>query len=65
LAALFFNEELGYLDLPFPLLGLLPDLCPQDGLLVFKLLAALEQILARLLNSAVAPPTVLPLSMKD
>jgi len=56
-AALFFNKELGYLDLPFPLLGLLPDLCLQDGLLGFPLLAALEQLLARLLNSAVAPPT--------
>ena len=55
--ALFFNKELGYLDLPFPLLGPLPGLCPQDGLLRFPLLAALEQMLARLLNSAVAPPT--------
>ena len=56
-AALIFNKELGYLDLLFPLLGLPPDLCPQDGLLGFPLLAALEQMLARLLDSAVAPPT--------
>ena len=56
-AALFFNKELGYLGLSFPLFGLLPDLCPQDGLLGFPLLAALEQMLARLLDSAVAPPT--------
>ena len=50
-AALFFSKELGYLDLPFSLLGLLTDL---SG---FPLLAALERILARLLGSAVAPPT--------
>ena len=43
--------------MPFPLLGLLPDLCPEHGLLGFPFLAALEQMLARLLNSAVAPPT--------
>ena len=41
-AALFFNNELGYLGLPFPLLGFLPDLCPKDSLLGFPLLAALE-----------------------
>ena len=50
----FFNNEFGYLVLPFPLLGLPPDLCPQDGLLGFP---RLEQILARLLNSTVAPST--------
>jgi len=53
-AALFFNKELGYLDLPIPLLSLPPGLCPQDSLLGFPLL---EQMFARLLNCAVAPPT--------
>jgi len=51
-----FNKELGYLDLPFPLLGLPLGLCLQDGLLGFPLPSALEQMLARLLNS-VAKPT--------
>jgi len=44
---------LGYLDLPFPLLGLHRT---SAGLLGFPLLAALEQMLTRLLNCAVAPP---------
>jgi len=56
-AAPFLNKELGYEGLPFPLLGLPPDFCPQDGLLRIPRPAALEQMLARLLNSAVAPPT--------
>jgi len=56
-AALFFNKELGYLDQPFTLLGLPPDLCPYDGLLGFPLLTALEQVLSSLLKSSVAPPT--------
>jgi len=42
---------------PFRFFGLPPDLCPHDGLLGVPLLAALEQMLVRLLNSAVAPPT--------
>jgi len=40
-AALFFNKELGYLDLPFLLLVLHRTSCPQDYLLGFPLLTAL------------------------
>ena len=57
-AGLHFSSTRARISGPaLPLLGLLPDLCPQDGLSGFPLLAALEQMLARLLNSAVAPPT--------